>query len=128
MAPIDDGRDALLIELHALADQPLPASERKAVMDLLLLEELDDLALGRRHLTIVHGWIGPEDELTVLNPMLDAAAAQLGDRCVRMVAGPFHCTVTIAGPDADSVAGSALLAMAASLPAAWRLVASARPA
>lgn len=102
MGPIDEGRDALPVELHALADQSLPASERKAVMDLLLLEELDDLALGLRHLTIVHGWIGPEDELTVLNPMLDAAAAHLGDRCVRIVAGPFHCTVTIAGPDGGS--------------------------
>ena len=59
MTPIDDGRDALLIELHALADQPLPESERKTIMDLLLLEELEEVALGRRHLTIVHGWIGP---------------------------------------------------------------------
>jgi hypothetical protein len=94
----------------------------------LLFEELDDVVLGRRHLTIVHGWLAPQDELGMLNPLLDSIVRSLGSRCVRTVAGPFHCTVTVEGPDAEATVESLLVMLSTTLPASWRLVASARPA
>lgn len=128
MNDIERGRDELLAQLHALVDQPLEDAERRAVVAGLLFEELDDVVLGRRHLTIVHGWLAPADELRWLNPMLDWISAQLGARCVRIVAGPFHCTLTVAGPEADATVESLIGMLSPTVPASWRLIASARPA
>ncbi len=128
MDDTEGGRDALLAQLHALVDQPLDDTERRAVVAGLLFEELDDVVLGRRHLTIVHGWLAPHDEIGVLNPLLDSITRSLGSRCVRTVAGPFHCTVTVDGPDAEKTVESLRSMLSTTLPTSWTLVASARPA
>ena len=124
----DDAQNTLLGELHALVDQPLTDYERQRVVDELLIAEAAEVASGLRHVTITHGWIGPTTELEQLNPVLDQAWAFLGDRCVRMVAGPFHCTITVTGDDIDSTIDAVVEGLASRLPATWSIIRSGRPA
>ncbi len=117
----------ILIELHALADQPLAEWERQHVLDELLIAEATDVAAGWRHVTIVHGWLSPETELEKLDPILNQAATFLGTCNVRMVAGPFHCTLTIAGDDVEATVDATIAGLSSIIPRSWRLVRSARP-
>ena len=123
----DNDQNALLGELHALVDQPLTDHERRRVVDELFIAEATDVAAGWRHVTIVHGWLAPNDELETLDPILNQAATFLGSRNVRMVAGPFHCTLTIAGDDVEATVDATITGLASVIPSSWRLVRSARP-
>jgi hypothetical protein len=124
----DDARNTVLGELHALVDHPLAPWERQRVMDELLIAEAADLACGLRHVTIVHGWLGPATELEQLDPILDRAAVFLGGRCARMVAGPFHCTITIAGDGIDATVDAVVDGLVSLVPASWSVIRSGRPA
>ena len=123
-----DQQTMILIELHALADQPLAEWERQHVLNELLIAEAADVAAGWRHVTIVHGWLAPNDELETLDPILNQAATLLGSRNVRMVAGPFHCTITMTGDDIDSTVDAVVEGLSSRLPASWSIIRSGRPA
>ena len=124
----NDELATLLGELHARADQPLDAWERQQLLDDLLVAEAVDLAFGLRHVTIVHGWLSPTDELEKLDPILNQANVFLADRCVRMVAAPFHCTITISGDDVDSTVDAVVSGLSSIVRASWRVIRSGRPA
>lgn len=84
--------------LQELADPALHPLRRAELLDELLLAEAEELAAGRRHLTIVHGEPADMAEAEELNDFYDTVE-QLVDEAEwsRLSGGPDYLTVTVAG-------------------------------
>ena len=95
----------------------------------LVVAEAEELAHGRRHLTIEHGPVDDVldcDRLDALTDAIDTLTAVVPVRRIARTAE--HLTVTVAGPDAPLVV-AAIAEQAAFLnPGHWHLTPSARPA
>lgn len=90
--------------LEELATQGLNPLRRAELIDDLLLAEAEEITVGRRHLTIVHGEPTDLAEVEDLNEFYD----QLGDiiECAewsRLTGGHSHVTLTVAGCGRDKV-------------------------
>lgn len=88
--------------LKELADPDLNPLRRTELLDGLLVAEAEELAAGRRHLTIVHG--GPTDiaEAEDLNDFYDAVEEIVdGADWSRLSGGADYLTVTVAGSAGD---------------------------
>jgi hypothetical protein len=97
--------------------------------DELLVVEAEELAHGRRHLTIAHGPlidVIDRDHHEELLATIDTLAATTAWR--RITTTDTYVTVTVAGPDATRVIDAVAHAGAATNPGSWHIIASARPA
>ncbi len=88
--------------LDELADPDLKPFRRAELLDGLLVAEAQEIAAGRRHLTIVHGEPTDAAEAEDLNDFYDEVEAIVdGAEWGRLAGGPGHLTVTLAGPGRD---------------------------
>lgn len=88
--------------LQEIADPSMRPLRRAELLDELLVAEAEELAAGRRHLTIVHGEPADMAEAEELNDFYDAVE-RIADEAEwsRVSGGPHYVTVTIAGADRD---------------------------
>jgi hypothetical protein len=103
--------------------------QRKLYLDVLLVDEAEELAWGRRHVTLVHG--EPVDEIDAeLLDELCAAWIRLARQAEwsRMGAVPgHHVTFSVAGADADELVAIAAHLAARANPGRWKILDAAVP-
>ncbi|MAT06283.1 MAG: hypothetical protein CL424_14695 [Acidimicrobiaceae bacterium] len=90
--------------LDELADPDIDATRRSDLLTEFLIAEAEELAMGRRHLTIIHGEPGDVAEAEYLNDFYDAVAdiIEPAEWC-RLTGGRDHLTVTVAGRRRDEI-------------------------
>lgn len=90
--------------LEELADPDFNPFRRAELLDGLLVAEAEELAAGRRHLTIVHGEPADAAEAEELNDFYDEIEHVLVEaEWGRLAGGPDYLTVTIAGDCRDDL-------------------------
>lgn len=86
--------------LQELADPDISPLRRSELLDELVVAEAEELAAGRRHLTIVHGEPADMAEAEELNDLYDTVEALVDEaEWSRLSGGPDYLTVTLAGPN-----------------------------
>jgi hypothetical protein len=109
--------------LEDLADPDLNPLRRAELLDELLIAEAEELATGRRHLTIVHGEPADLAEVEDLNDFYDAVSEIVEDaEWSRLAGGATHLTVAVAGRGRDEVLTRVLDRAARESSGVWRLV------
>jgi hypothetical protein len=92
------------IRAHDAGRRRWRVGERDRRLDQLLVEEAQELAWSRRHLSIVYGEITDEAEAQALDDLVCTILDALDGRWHRLTGVPDrYVTVTIAGPDAQHV-------------------------
>lgn len=88
--------------LQELADPDISPVRRAELLDELLVAEAEELAAGRRHLTIVHGEPADLAEAEELNDFYDTVEELVDEvEWSRLSGGPDYLTVTVAGAGRD---------------------------
>ncbi len=118
----------LLSEIRA-HDQGLrywPPGQRQHYLDQLRADEAQEIAWGRRHLTLVHGPITDPEGAAILETIVaDLATLVAGQDWYRFSGLPdHHLTLTVEGPDADNLVGLRAHLAATRARPAWRLITS----
>jgi hypothetical protein len=100
--------------------------QRDHYLDELLADEAQEIAWGRRHLSVVHGEVLDEVEAETLDDIV-CALLDLIDGAWHRFGGlaDHHFTLTIVGPDADDVIGRAAEVITRCKPDHWRVIATA---
>lgn len=90
--------------LAEIADPGTDDLRRRDLIESLIVAEAEELALGRRHLTIVHGAPATIADSDMLDAFYDEvfAIAELAD-WARVRGTEDFVTVTVGGPDAGQV-------------------------
>lgn len=114
--------------LAELADSTTTERERSRLREELLMWEAEELAHGRRHLTVVHGAPDDRDADRQLSRFY-ATLARLAAACAwaRVRGTAEFVTVTVAGPDADAHIGLFAQAAHAASSDGWTIVDKAYP-
>ena len=111
------------IRAHDAGRRRWPVGERDCRLDQLLIEEAQEVAWGRRHLTIVHGCLVGEGDAEALDDIVCVSLDLLEGRWYRFGGIPdHHVTLTVDGPDADlaiALVGDAAVAIR---PRHWMLL------
>ncbi len=120
----------LLNEIRAFDDglrDNWDAYQRQHYFDVLLADEAEEIAWGRRHLTIVHGALVDEVEAEVLDDIFDEWANIAAEAEWSRVGGvPDHqLTLTVSGPNAGELLAAAADVAQRANPGHWRIVDSA---
>ena len=90
--------------LAEIADPRTDAFRRADLIESLIIVEAEELALGRRHLTIVHGQPRTLVDSESLDEFYDAVFEIAGTAEWSRVRGTEdHVTVAVAGPHADEL-------------------------
>ena len=90
--------------LAEIADPCTDDLRRADLVESLIIVEAEELALGRRHLTIVHGRPATVADSEALDEFYDAVLEIAGAAEWSRVRGTEdHVTVTVAGPLADEL-------------------------
>ncbi len=90
--------------LAEIADPCTNDLRRADLVESLIIVEAEELALGRRHLTIVHGRPATVADSEALDEFYDAVLEIAGAAEWSRVRGTEdHVTVTVAGPLADEL-------------------------
>jgi len=103
--------------------------QRNHYFDVLLVDEAQELAWGRRHLTLVHGEPVDEVEAELLDELF-AAWIDLSHQAEwsRMGAVPdHHVTLAVAGPGADELVAAAADLAGRANPGHWNILDAAVP-
>jgi hypothetical protein len=111
-----------------LADPELNPLRRTELLDDLVAAEAEELAEGRRHLTIVHG--EPTDIVAAeaLDDFYDAVAAIARTaEWSRLSGGTDYLTITLAGPRRDEMLATMAELGHRSAPDHWHLLATPSP-
>ncbi|HRE03481.1 MAG TPA: hypothetical protein PLV68_19445 [Ilumatobacteraceae bacterium] len=88
--------------LQELADPDINPARRAELLDDLLVAEAEELAAGRRHLTIVHGEPTDLADVEDLNEFYDTVSAIVENaEWFRLAGGKDYVTVTVAGARGD---------------------------
>lgn len=88
--------------LAEIADPCTDDLRRADLIESLIIVEAEELALGRRHLTVVHGWPDTLSDSETLDEFYDAVFEIAGAAEWSRVRGTQdHITVTVSGPLAD---------------------------
>jgi hypothetical protein len=104
------------------------AQRRRALLDEMVVWEAEEIAHGRRHLTIVHG--RPENvvESCRLDMLYDGLRELTrGAEWARVRGTSDYVTVTVSGSDADERIGTIEAMADAANRDSWRIVAAAVP-
>ena len=92
------------IRAHDAGRRHWPVGERDRRLDQLLAEEAQELAWGRRHLTVIYGDILTEADEHDLDDLVCTILDAFAPRWFRLTGVPDrYLTVTIAGDDATQV-------------------------
>lgn len=90
--------------LAEIADPRTDECRKRDLIESLIIGEAEELALGRRHLTIVHGRPDTLADSHALDDFYDAIFEIAGAAEWSRVRGTEgHFTVTVAGPNADEL-------------------------
>ena len=93
--------------LAELADPHLDPHRRNELEASLVVCEAEEIAVGRRHLTIVHGVPGDLEESRQLDLFYDVVSEiSSGAQWARVRGGDDYVSVTIGGAEADHVLSS----------------------
>jgi hypothetical protein len=97
--------------------------QRDHYLDELLADEAQEIAWGRRHLTVVHREVLDEVEAETLDDIV-CALLDLIDGAWHRFGGlaDHHFTLTVGGPDADDVIERAADIVARAKPDHWRVM------
>lgn len=86
----------------------------------LIADEAQEIAWGRRHLTIIHGEVIDEVEAEALDDIVCALLDLLDGRWHRFGGlDDHHFTLTVSGPDADAFLESVATTLVPAIPAQW---------
>lgn len=90
--------------IEELANPDLNPLRCAELLDDLLIAEAEELAMGRRHITIVHGEPTDLAEVEALNDFYDVIG-EISEEAewARVAGGLEYLTVTVAGDDRDEV-------------------------
>jgi hypothetical protein len=92
----------------------------------LLADEAQELAWGRRHLTVVHGEVLDEVEAEALDDIVCALLDLIDGRWHRFGGMPdHHFTLTVAGTDADELIDAAVEVAVRARPVHWLITTTA---
>ena len=114
--------------LAELADPRLDLLRRIELEESLLVCEAEEIAVGRRHLTIVHGTPCDLDESRQLDRFYDVVSG-ITSRAewARVRGGDEYVTITIGGPSADELLSSVAAAADRVNPGGWTVTESPYP-
>lgn len=108
--------------LDELADPHINPLRRDELLEGLLLAEAEELAVGRRHLTIIHGEPTDIAEAEALNGFYDTVGEIVATaEWSRLTGGTSHLTVTVAGSSRDDDVGLVVDAARTIGAAGWRI-------
>jgi len=109
--------------LAEIADPGTDDLRRRDLIESLLVAEAEELMLGRRHLTIVHGAPASIVDSEVLDDFYDAVSAQVASSDWSRVRGTEDfVTVTVGGADADEILLDLVEFAHRANPGAWQLI------
>lgn len=109
--------------LAEIADPRTDECRRRDLIESLVIVEAEELALGRRHLTIVHGRPDTLADSQVLDKFYDSVFEIAGAAEWSRVRGTEdHITVTVAGPLADEVLLDVAEIAHRANPVGWRVI------
>jgi len=101
--------------------------QRHHYLEVLLIEEAQEIAWGRRHITVIHGEPVDDIEAELLDELF-AAWEVIGESGVWSRIGGVpdqHLTLALGGPDVEARLAQALECAAQSNPGHWKLLESA---
>lgn len=114
--------------LAEIADPATNDSRRRELAESLVICEAEELALGRRHLTIVHG--NPDnlaDSLRLTEFYETVAGLASAAEWTRVRGTPDYVTVTFAGSDAEHMISFVATAAERANPGWWKVTESPYP-
>lgn len=103
--------------------------QRDHYLDVLLIEEAQEIAWGRHHLTVVHGEPVDEVEAELIDELF-AAWEDIAEHCewARIGGVPDQqLTLTISGEASDYLAARAISCASTANPGHWLLIEGTRP-
>ena len=114
------------IRAHDAGRRQWSVGERDRRLDQLLTAEAQELAWGRRHLTVLYGEVNDEADAQALDDLVCTILDALDGRWHRLTGVPDrYVTVTIAGPDAQRLIHALQAELAQLAPRHWQIVDSA---
>lgn len=114
------------IRAHDAGRRPWPIGERDRRYEQLFTEEAQEVAWGRRHLTLVYGEITDENEAYALDDAVCMILDAVDGRWCRLTgAQDRYLTVTVEGPDAQQVVHMLQARLGSFVPRHWGLIDSA---
>ncbi len=109
--------------LAEIADLGTDDLRRRDLIESLLIAEAEELMLGRRHLTIVHGSPASIVDSEILDAFYDALFAQVASSDWSRVRGTDDfVTVSVAGPGADELLLDLVELAHRANPGTWQLI------
>lgn len=110
------------VRAHDAGERDWGPGDKELTLQLLLVDEAQELAWGRRHLSVVHGQIGDEAAAETLDDIVCALLDLVDGRWHRFGGIPdHHFTLTVEGPGADRLLADAIdLVVALRLPG-WQV-------
>lgn len=109
--------------LAEIGDPGTDDLRRRDLIESLLVAEAEELMLGRRHLTIVHGAPASIVDSEALDVFYDAVFAHVASSDWARVRGTEDfVTVTVGGADADRVLLDLVELARRANPGAWQLI------
>ena len=110
------------IRAHDAGRRRWPVGERDRRLDELLTAEAQEIAWGRRHLSIVYGEITDEAEAQALDDVVCTILDALDGRWHRLTGVPNrYVTVTVGDPDAQQVVHALQAHLAHLVPRHWQI-------
>lgn len=114
------------IRAHDAGQRGWRPGVREHYLRVLTADEAQELAWGRRHLTVVHGEVHDEAQAEALDDVVCAILDLLDGRWHRFGGIPdHHFTLTVDGPDADDLIRQAARVVRMMRPRHWQVVESA---
>jgi hypothetical protein len=111
------------IRAHDAGRRRWPVGERDRRIERVIAEEAQEVAWGRRHLTLVYGELADEIEACALDDAVCLVLDALDGRWYRLTGvAERYMTVTVDGPDAQHVIHSLRAHLASNIPRHWGLV------
>lgn len=114
--------------LAEITDPLTDDARRRELVESLVICEAEDLAIGRRHLTVVHGdpdCLVDSRDLTAFYDTL-ARLVAVADWC-RVRGAPGYVTVTVSGRDAERMISVLVAAAERASPGWWTITESPYP-
>lgn len=111
-----------------IADVATDETRRRELLESLVICEAEELVLGRRHVTIVHG--DPDDlaDSVYLTEFYDTIAGLASAADWTRVRGTAdYVTITFAGPNAEQMVSLVVIAAERANPGWWKVIESPYP-